>query len=225
MVPQVERGFKLIIDPNQRGNVHMSQRSTDDGISLLETMVATLIALVGVFSLGAVVFQATVTNKNQGTEMTRAIIYAQDKMEKLLSLDFSSCTQAASSQPASCNTTNITDSGWTQGLLAGGPISSTSLTTSPIALNCPTVPSSSQGYVDFLDANGLQLPAGGGACSSLTGIGISYIREWTITDLTAFSGGPVMKQVTVAVYSVLGLSSNPNGKPIVVITSIHSNPN
>jgi len=203
----------------------MKQREQDHGVTLVETMIATLIAVVGVFSLGSVVFQATVTNKNQGTEMTRAVVYAQDKMEKLLSLDFTNCTQAASSQPSSCNTTNITDSGSTQGLLAGGPISATDVTASPVALTCPTVPSASQGYVDFLDANGLQLPSGGGACSSVTGTGISYVREWSITDLTPFSGGPTMKRITVAVYSNLGVSSTGSGKPIVVITSVRSNSN
>ena len=203
----------------------MKPRAPDHGVTLVETMIATLIALIGVFSLGSVVFQATVTNKNQGTETTRAVIYAQDKLEKLLSLDFTNCTQAASSQPSICNTTSITDSGWTKGLLAGGPISATAVTATPVALACPTVPSASQGYVDFLDANGLQLPSGGGACSSVTGSAISYVREWSIADLTSFSGGPTMKQITVAVYSNLGVGSTGNGKPIVVITSVRSNPN
>ena len=195
----------------------------DNGITLIETMIATVIALVGVFGLGSLVFQASVTNKNQGTEMTRSVIYAQDKMEKLLSLDFTNCTLTAGSQPATCNTTNITGSGWTQGLLAGGPIDATAITTTPVASTCPAVPSSSQGYLDFLDVNGIQLPSGGGACSAVTGTGIAYVREWTITDLTAFSAGPPMKKITVAVYSLLGLSIP--SKPIVVITSIRSNPN
>jgi type II secretory pathway pseudopilin PulG len=201
----------------------MKQMRQDNGITLIETMIATVIALVGVFGLGSLVFQATVTNKNQGTEMTRSVIYAQDKMEKLLSLDFTNCTLTAGSQPASCNTTNITDSGWTQGLLAGGPIDATAITTTPVASTCPAVPSSSQGYLDFLDANGIQLPSGGGACSAVIGTNIAYVREWTITDLTAFTGGPPIKKVTVAVYSLLGLSVP--SKPIVVITSIRSNPN
>ena len=34
-----------------------------------------------------------------------------------------------------------------------------------------------------------------------------------------------MKQITVAVYSNLGVGSTGNGKPIVVITSVRSNPN
>jgi hypothetical protein len=214
----------------------MRQRLRDQGVSLIETMIATLIALVGVFALGGVVFQATVTNKDQGTERTRAVVYAQDKMEKLLSLGvagavntsvptYLTCTQASSSQPAVCNSTGIKDSGWTTGLLAGGPISATAVTTAPVALTCPTVPTASQGYVDFLDANGLQLPPGGGVCSSVTGPSIAYVREWSITDLTPFSGGPAMKKITVAVYSNLGVTSTGAGKPIVVITGTLSNPN
>src|SRR6516165_434763 len=111
----------------------MRLNSRDNGVTLIETMAAVGVALIGVFGLGSVIFQATVVNKNRGTELTRATIYAQDKLEKLLSLDFASCTQSASSQPSSCNTTNITDSGWTQGLLAGGPISSSETTGPPTA--------------------------------------------------------------------------------------------
>jgi hypothetical protein len=193
-------------------------------------MVAVAIALVGVFGLADVIFQASATNKNQGTELTRATIYAQDKLEKLLSLDFTSCTQLASSQPSSCNTTNITNSSWTQGLLAGGPISSSQTTGAPVALTCPNASGSSIGYMDFLDANGNQLPQSGsppvttpGACSTVAGTAICYIREWTITDLTPPSGGPSLKQITVAVYSQNGVNAA-GGKPIVVVTSILSNP-
>ncbi len=203
----------------------MKKPRHDEGVSLIETLIAVVVALIGVFSLGGVIFQATVTNKNQGSETTRATIYAQDKIEKLLSLDFTNCIQTASSQPSTCNTTNITDSGWTQGLLAGGPISSSSVTTTPVANDCPHVSSTYQGYVDFLDANGQQLPsATGGTCSSVTGSSIAYIREWSIADLTAYSGGPAIKQVTVAVYSALAINTG-SGKPIVVVTTVRSNPN
>jgi len=203
----------------------------DRGVTLIETMVAVAVALVGVFGLGGVIFQASATNKNQGTELTRATIYAQDKLEKLLSLDFTSCTQSGASQPSSCNTTNITDSSWTQGLLAGGPISSSQTTGPPTALRCPDASGSAIGYMDFLDANGIQLPESGsppvstpGACSTVTGTSISYIREWTIADLTSPSGGPALKQITVAVYSQNGVNAD-GGKPIVVVTSVLSNPN
>jgi Tfp pilus assembly protein PilV len=198
------------------------------GVTLVETMIAVLIALIGVFGLGSLVFQATATNKNQGTETTRATIYAQDKIEKLLSIgtlssvsttNFTSCTATASSQPAGCNTTGITDSGWTQGLLAGGQLG-------PLQTTCPTS-GASVGYIDYLDANGGQVT---GTCSSIEAAVPAYIRQWEVVDLTssttppAFTGLPVAKRITVAVYSQVAVNAA-GGKPVVVLTSLLSNPN
>jgi hypothetical protein len=201
-----------------RDSVRTEQENS--GVTLIETMVAILVAIVGVFGLGSLVFEATVVSKNQGSEKTRATIYAQDKMEKLLSLDFTICTQSASSLPGACNTTGITDSGWTQGLLAGGPLSSSQVTGPPVAVNCPDAAGSAIGYTDFLDVNGQQLA---GACSSMTS-GISYVREWTITDLSPPVGGPSLKAISVAVYSQSGIGAE-GGKPIVLVTSVLSAPN
>lgn len=192
-------------------------RSQDRGISLIETMIAVFIALFGVFSIGSAIFIASVTTKNQGTEATRATVYGQDKMEKLLSLDFNpttnlldwnACTQTASAQPSFCNTTGI--SGWTAGLLAGGSVSS-------LAMCGAAIP----GYEDFLDANGIQLT--GSSCSALGGKP-SYIRQWQITDMTSFPGGPPIKQITVAVYPLDALNGV-GSKPIIVVTSVLSDPN
>ncbi len=190
----------------------------EDGVTLIETLIAVLIAVVGVFSVGGLIFQGVVTNKNQGTEVTRATIYAQDKMEKLLSLDFASCTQSASAQPASCNTTNINAAGWTDGLLAGGA------TGPSVQSTCPTS-GASVGYIDFLDSNGIQLPGATAAtgCSAITPSAISYVRMWQVTDV-ASSGGPSLKQVTVAVYPQSAVNSG-SGKPVVVLTSLLSDPN
>lgn len=198
----------------------MKRLSSEPGVSLAETMIAVLVALIGVFSLGSVIFQAVATNKNQGTETTRATIYAQDKIEALLALGsptgvgmatFANCTQAASSQPAECNTTGITDSGWTQGLLAGGQ-------TATLAPSCPTS-GASIGYVDYLDANGIHLT---GACSTVATMTPSYVRHWQIQDVTG--SAPALKQITVAVYSQAAVDAA-GGKPIVVLTSLLSNPN
>ncbi len=206
----------------------MRSLGDDRGVSLPETMIAVLIALIGVFGLGNLVFQATATNKNQGTETTRATIYAQDKTERLLSIgtlssvsaiNFATCTQSASSQPAGCNTTGITDSGWTQGLLAGGQVG-------PLQSNCPTS-GASVGYVDYLDANGMQVT---GACSSIAAAVPAYVRQWRVVDLTsstippAPTGGPTVKQITVAVYSQVAVNAA-GGKPVVVLTSLLSTPN
>ena len=182
----------------------------DSGVTLVETMIAVLVALIGVFSIGSLIFQATVTNKNQGTEVTRATIYAQDKLEKMLSLDFSSCNQTASSQPTSCNTTGITATAWKQGLLAGGVIT-------PNQKTCPSS-GSSIGYVDFLDINGTQLT--GSSCSALT-TSYAYTRMWQITDVS--TGGPYQKRVTVAVWSQAAIGQTGQNNPVVVLTSYLSN--
>jgi Tfp pilus assembly protein PilV len=190
----------------------------ESGVTLIETLIAVLIAVVGLFSVGGLIFQGTVTNKNQGTEVTRATIYAQDKMEKLLSLDFTACTQASSSQPLSCNTTNINATGWTEGLLAGGAIGPS------VQATCPSS-GASVGYIDFLDGNGIQLPGSSAAtgCSGITPSAISFVRMWQITDIPS-TGGPAIKQISVAVYSQSAVNAG-SGKPIVVLSSLLSNPN
>jgi Tfp pilus assembly protein PilV len=190
----------------------MTEAVNDRGFSLMETLVAAVVAVVGLFAVGAAILKGSTVHKVFGTELTRATIYSQDKMEKLLSLDFASCTQSSSSQPGSCNTTGITGNGWTQGLLAGGQ-------TSPVQIACPS--GTSAGYVDYLDATGTQLTAGG--CAALTP-SFSYVRQWQIADLPSFSGGPTLKQITVTVYALnsLGISTGP---PAAVVTSVLSNPN
>jgi prepilin-type N-terminal cleavage/methylation domain-containing protein len=205
----------------------MKKASCDRGVTLIETMVAVMIALIGMFGLGNLVFRATVTSKNQGTEMTRAVIYAQDKIEKILSLaavpstgaqgDFAACTQAASLQPSVCDTTGVAASGWITGLLAGG-------SASPVQIGCPSS-GANVGYMDFLDTTGSQVDP-----CTIAGLGFAYVRQWQITDLTSstsppsFTGGPAAKQVTVAVYSLSAVNAI-GGKPIVIVTSLISNPN
>jgi Tfp pilus assembly protein PilV len=203
----------------------------DRGITIIETMFAVTLALIGVFGVGNVIYVATSTSKNQGTETTRATIYAQDKMEKLLSLasvpvlgvttaSFSNCTQPASTQLASyadCNTTGITGSGWATGLLAGG-------TTSPMPTSCG---SATAGYTDYLDASGSQLT--GASCSSATANGFSYVRMWQISDANTFGSNPALKQITVVVYSMsaidTAISASTSPAPLAVLTSYVSNPN
>ncbi|MFB3922209.1 MAG: prepilin-type N-terminal cleavage/methylation domain-containing protein [Terriglobia bacterium] len=190
----------------------MNGKHNERGITLVETMVAMFIALLGVFSLGTVIFEASVINKNQGTENTRATIYAQDKIESMLALDFAACSQSSTSQPASCNTTGISASGWTQGLLTGGAIA-------PVQTSCPE--SGPQiGYIDFLDGAGQRIT--GASCSAVDGAPFAYIRQWRVVDLA--TSGPALKQVTVAVYSQSALATL-GGKPVAVLTSVVSNPN
>jgi Tfp pilus assembly protein PilV len=223
---RVNRERKLNATARQERRAMKTLRE-DRGVTLIETMIAVMVALIGVFSLGTLVFQATVTNKNQGAEVTRATIYAQDKIEKLLSFggpgainttfaNFATCTQSVASNPAVCNSSGINAPGWSTGLIANGVIS-------PILTTCPAS-GVSQGYVDFLDYNGNLVT--GADCSAVnTATSIGYVRMWQIADL-APTGGPAVKQVTVAVYSLAAVGqSGPTLKPVVVLTSEISNPN
>jgi type II secretory pathway pseudopilin PulG len=186
------------------------------GTGLIETMFAVLISLIVLASLGSVIVQATLTSKNQGQELTRATIYAQDKMEALLALNFVNCTQSSGSQPASCNTTGISAPGWTQGLLAGGALA-------PVQPSCPTS-GGSVGYVDYLDSAGVQMT--GSSCTTLASSSGSniptpvYVRQWQVADLS--SAGPALKQVTVAVYSLNQVNADWT-RPLAVVTSVITN--
>ena len=66
----------------------MSVRSSERGVTLVETMIAVLVAFVVMASLGAVIFSAMVANKDQGTEVTRMTALAQEKVEQLSRLTY-----------------------------------------------------------------------------------------------------------------------------------------
>ncbi len=160
----------------------------EQGVSLVEVMIAVLISMFVMTSLGGVVFFATVQNKNQGVEMSRVTVYSQDKIETLTNLDWYECTLPTPG--AGCNTTGFTASAWNQGLKQGGTLTYSN--------GCPATGSAAIGYIDFLDAGGNQLT--GTDCSSM-GI-YSYQRQWQVTDvITTGAGTPGMKRVDVVVWS------------------------
>ncbi len=171
---------------------------TERGVSLVETMMAVLIATFVITSLGGVVFKATATNKNQGVEMSRVTVYAQDKIETLTNLDWYACTEGTPVPPsttppgapdAACNTTGITGSGWNRGALAGGTLA--------YAVGCPTS-GAMIGYVDFLDAAGNQYT--GADCSAVGTY--AYQRQWQVTDVISTADyTPGLKRVDVIVWS------------------------
>ena len=102
------------------------------GLSLIETMVATLILLIGIVSVMSLFAVAVTQNTNQGDFATRTTEYCQDKMEQLLALSFSdSATDTTVYPPAASGGT---------GLGSGGSV------------NTATAPTT--GYVDYLDASG-----------------------------------------------------------------------
>ena len=162
-------------------------KSSEQGVSLIEAMIAILLALFVMTSLGGVVFMATAQNKNQGVEMSRVTVYAQDKIETLMNLDWFGCT--ASTPDAGCNTTGITATAWNQGLKTGGTLDSSE--------GCPSS-GTSVGYIDFLDSGGNQYT---GADCSVVGA-FAYQRQWQITDVIASgAGAPGLKRIDVIVWS------------------------
>jgi Tfp pilus assembly protein PilV len=179
-------------------------RKSEQGVSIVEAMIAVLISMFVMTALGGVVFQATVQNKNQGVELSRASVYAQDKIETLMNMDWYDCTQ--STPLTGCNTTGITGTGWNTGLLAGGTLDR--------AADCPTS-GASVGYIDYLDANGNQYT---GADCSVVGT-YAYQRQWEITDLiTTAAGTPGLKRIDVRVWSHNAVNTGAT-KPSAMLTT------
>ena len=151
-----------------------SKRTSEAGLILVETLVATavlLVVAVGVMSLAAV---AVSTTEDQGHLVARTTEYAQDKMEQLMALAYGDVTSNTAVFPTS-------NSGGT-GLAVGG----SSNPNAPVA-----------GYVDYLDPNG-NLLAGTGAPRGWfykrawqisTPAGTTNIKQITVTTIVAVSVG------------------------------------
>jgi len=103
---------------------------SESGVTILETMIASAILLVGIVGVTGLLTVATVQNQDQGQDLTRTTMYAQDKMDQLMGLSFNDSTT---------DTTEGTSSPGV-GLSVGGS------TTTATA-----------GYVDYLDATGKPL--------------------------------------------------------------------
>ena len=178
----------------------MSRSKSARGVSLVETMVAVFIAMIAFTSMGAVIFTATVQNKNQGYETTRMVALAREKMEEMLELDFADTISLNGS---------VTDTTWQKGLTAGGPADVTEEN-----ITCPAS-SPDVGYVQFLDPNGIPLSAA--SCTAITSW--AYTRQWTVTDSPG--GVANLKQVTVAVFARAAVNSA-GQRPWVILTSYKS---
>jgi hypothetical protein len=178
----------------------MRVRESESGVSLIETMIAILVAFIAMASVGAVVFNAMVSNKNQGTEIARMTSMAQEKIEELNRLPYDDATT---------NTTLISDTNWNVGLT---PNTGTDL---DYISGCPST-STNIGYVDFLDANGLALS--GGTCAAAIANGYSYERRWRTTTVTGVTG---LKQITVVVYAPNAVRTGAQ-MPVVTLTTLKS---
>ena len=170
-------------DPSQRG------------MSLLETMVAIGVLLIGTIGVMSIAMIATSTTEKQGHLAARTTEYAQDKMEQLISLAYGDSTTDTTVFPAN-------NSGGT-GLSIGGN-------------SDPTAPAA--GYVDYLDKSGnpLAVPAGGAPANWY------YIRVWAIS---APAGTANLKQISVTSKVRSGVGSTGTGAlPQSTVVSLKTNP-
>ena len=103
------------------------------GVTLIETMIAAFVLIVGVLAIMGTFAVATTQNWNQGDRATRTTEYAQDKMEQLMALQFGDTgTDTTVYPPTAVGGTGLTPGG---SVAAGAPVA---------------------GYVDYLDNAGTQ---------------------------------------------------------------------
>lgn len=135
--------------------VRSSGNKLQEGISLVETMIALCLMLIAAAGIMTMAMVAMSTTENQGHLAARTAEYAQDKMEQLLALQYrdqlSDTTQFPAVLGAACPPGC--------GLQVGGGLNP----------NAPVL-----GYSDYVDRNGSPVAAGANW---------QYIRLWQITQV------------------------------------------
>lgn len=130
------------------------------GLTLLETMIAMTVLTIGVLGTAALFGLAVGANKGQGEVATRTIEYCQDKMEQLNALPFGDAGTDTTTYPSSPT---------------GGPgLGGAMAPNSTMGSIDPAAPVSQ--FIDYLDAAGNLLTTSANAF---------YTRQWMIqTDST-----------------------------------------
>lgn len=160
----------------QRCKRQTARCKREAGISLVETMIALGILLIVSVGILAMTALSITTTENQGHLAARTAEYAQDKMEQLLSLQFTDTQTDTSVASFIANS-----SAGSPGLTAGGSV---------------TYGSGISGYVDYLDASGNPLGGGTNVPS-----GWYYVRMWKVTDVSS-----TLKQIEVRVWARMGVN-------------------
>jgi hypothetical protein len=152
-------------------------RRSERGVSLLETVVALSVLLVGALGILPLGLVAVSTTESEGHLVARATEYSQDKMEQLLALAYADSTTDTRVFPAP-----ISGGTGLGGSLAVGAVVGSSNPAAPVA-----------GYVDYLTATGDTYPVTA-MLGTTAPAGWFYKRVWKIECPTGTTG---IKQVTV----------------------------
>lgn len=152
---------------------------SDQGTSLIETVVATALLLVVIGGLGSMGVVGMMTTENQGHLAARTTEYAQDKMEQLLVLAWGDSVSDTRVFPAA--------PGGGTGLSIGG-------NSNPDAAVA--------GYADYLDKSGTLIATADGTAPA----GWFYKRVWAVSSPMA---NLKQIEVTVTVESTLGRTAPP----------------
>jgi Tfp pilus assembly protein PilV len=163
------------------------------GITLVETMIACVVLLVGFVGTMSLFSVAVVRNSTKGEIGTLVTEYAQDKMEQMMALSYSDATSNTTVYPSQA--TGGTGLG---GVMAGNQTIGSVDSSAPAA-----------GYVDYLDRSGDLLTSSTGAY---------FIRQWSITTNAAGN----LKTITVLARAAY-LPSLQGAPPAVTVVCSRTN--
>jgi len=156
----------------------LTERLTEEaGTTLIETMIACAILVVGMAGAMGLTSMAMSITENQGHLSARTTEYAVDKMEQLLELTYGDAQSNTTFFPS----VNAGGTGLGGNLAVGASVGSSN----PAA---PVV-----GYADYLDANGNVLCTPGTPCGAAPPATWYYKRVWQVSVPSAN-----LKQITVA---------------------------
>src|SRR5438876_5795785 len=138
-------------------------RSSESGISLVETMIATVLIAVGLMAVLGLFAASMVHNQAHGDLASRATTYGQTKMEALLALQFTDASTDTTVWPYAATGKGLCD---------------------PLAANAtcggvdPANPVVLGPFVDYLDYQGMPTTA----TATLVGGDLAwrYMRQWMI---------------------------------------------
>ncbi len=166
-------------------NPKRPNRSARAGFTLVETLVACLVLLVGVVAVMSLFGLSGRENYAQGRLGVWLTLYAQNKLGQLNALDFSDCSTDTTVWPPA-------------------PTGGTGLCNLAPGQSCGSVDPAHpvDGFVDYLDANGNPV---GGITEAV------FVRQWAIAaDATG-----QMKTITVTVWPRTGTLGSAQGVTLV----------